>query len=109
MRYLQWIKGSVGSTVRLIRVEQICYIMSVTKYALVVWAGDEALTRKAKRELPDELDPTQFLQIHRSAIVNLHRVQQFSHGSNGGCELQIKGSGECLPVSRSFVHLLGQM
>jgi DNA-binding LytR/AlgR family response regulator len=109
VRYLQWIKASVGSTVRLIPVEQIRYIKSDTKYTLVVWEGGEALIRKTIRELADELDPTQFLQIHRSAIVNLHQVQQFSHGSNDGGEVQIKGSGECLPVSRSFVHLFRQM
>jgi DNA-binding LytR/AlgR family response regulator len=74
-----------------------------------VWEGGEALIRKTIRELADELDPSQFLQIHRSAIVNLHQVQQFSHGNNDGGEVQIKGSGECLPVSRSFVHLFRQM
>nr|WP_295771822.1 LytTR family DNA-binding domain-containing protein [Rhodoferax sp.] len=109
VRYLQWIKASVGSTVRLIPVEQIRYIKSDTKYTLVVWECGEALIRKTIRELADELDPSQFLQIHRSAIVNLHQVQQFSHGNNDGGEVQIKGSGECLPVSRSFVHLFRQM
>ncbi len=109
VRYLQWIKASVGSTVRLIPVEQIRYIKSDTKYTLVVWEGGEALIRKTIRELADELDPSQFLQIHRSAIVNLHQVQQFSHGSHDGGEVQIKGGGECLPVSRSFVHLFRQM
>lgn len=109
VRYLQWIKASVGSTVRLIPVEQIRYIKSDTKYTLVVWEGGEALIRKTIRELADELDPSQFVQIHRSAIVNLHQVQQFSHGSNDGGEVQIKGSAECLPVSRSYVHLFRQM
>lgn len=109
VRYLQWIKASVGSTVRLIPVDQIRYIKSDTKYTLVVWEGGEALIRKTIRELADELDPTQFVQIHRSAIVNLHQVQQFSHGNNDGGEVQIKGSAETLPVSRSFVHLFRQM
>ncbi|MES2584873.1 MAG: LytTR family DNA-binding domain-containing protein [Pseudomonadota bacterium] len=109
VRYLQWIKASVGSTVRLIPVEQIRYVKSDTKYTLVVWEGGEALIRKTIRELADELDPAQFLQIHRSAIVNLHQVQQFSHGSHDGGEVQIKGTAECLPVSRSFVHLFRQM
>ncbi|MES2949745.1 MAG: LytTR family DNA-binding domain-containing protein [Pseudomonadota bacterium] len=108
-RYLQWIKASVGSTVRLIPVDQVRYLKSDTKYTLVVWEGGEALIRRTIRELADELDPTQFLQIHRSAIVNLHHVQQFSHGSSDGGEVQIKGGSESLPVSRSFVHLFRQM
>lgn len=109
VRHLQWIKASVGSTVRLIPVDQVRYLKSDTKYTLVAWEGGEALIRKTIRELADELDPAQFLQIHRSAIVNISHVQQYSHGANDGGEVQIKGSGDCLPVSRSFVHLFRHM
>ncbi len=108
-RYLQWIKASVGSTVRLIPVDQVRFLRSDTKYTLVAWEGGEALIRKTIRELADELDPAVFLQIHRSAIVNLNHVQQYCHGANDGGEVQIKGSGDCLPVSRSFVHQFRHM
>ena len=107
--HLQWIKASVGSTVRLIPVEQVVYLKSDTKYTLVVWEGGEALIRKTIREMADELDPAVFAQIHRSAIVNLNHVRQFSHGPNDSGEVQLKGKGDCLPVSRSFVHLFRQM
>ena len=107
--YLQWIKASVGSTVRLIPVEQVRYLKSDTKYTLVVWEGGEALIRKTIRELADALDPARFVQIHRSAIVNLLHVQQFVHGTHDGGEVQMKCHAECLPVSRSFVHLFRQM
>lgn len=106
---LQWIKASVGATVRLIPVEQVVYLKSDTKYTLVVWEGGEALIRKTIREMADELDPAVFAQIHRSAIVNLNHVRQFSHGPNDSGEVQLKGKGDCLPVSRSFVHLFRQM
>ena len=106
---LQWIKASVGSTVRLIPVEQVVYLKSDTKYTLVVWEGGEALIRKTIREMADELDPNVFAQIHRSAIVNLNHVRQFSHGPNDSGEVMLKGRGDCLPVSRSFVHLFRQM
>lgn len=108
-RFLQWIRASVGSTVRLIPVDQVRYLRSDTKYTLVAWEGGEALIRKTIRELADELDPARFLQIHRSAIVNLNHVQQYSHGANDGGEVQIKGSGDCLQVSRSFVHQFRHM
>lgn len=108
MRYLRWIKASAGSTVRLTPVEPIHFIQLDTKYALVVWQGGEALIRKNKLELAGELVPMQFLQIRRSAIVNLYQVQQFSHGTNDGGEVQIKGSGKCLLVSHNFVQLFRQ-
>jgi DNA-binding LytR/AlgR family response regulator len=106
---LQWIKASVGTAVRLIPVEQVIYLKSDTKYTLVVWEGGEALIRKTIREMADELDPDVFAQIHRSAIVNLNHVRQFCHGPNDSGEVQLKGRGDTLPVSRSFVHLFRQM
>lgn len=107
--YLQWIRASVGNTVRLIPVEQVVYFKSDTKYTLVVWEGGEALIRKTIRELADALDPSRFVQVHRAVIVNLQHVQQFHHGPHDGGEVQIKARADVLPVSRSFVHLFRQM
>ncbi len=107
--YLQWIKASVGTTVRLIPVEQVAYLRSDEKYTLVVWDGGEALIRRTIRELADELDPDRFAQIHRSVIVNLHQVAQVTRGPNETADVQLKGRHELLPVSRSFVHVFRQM
>lgn len=107
-RRLQWIKASVGSAVRLIPVEQVIYLKSDNKYTLVVHEGGEALIRKTIRELADVLDPDRFAQIHRSAIVNLGQVTQFIHGDDAG-EVHLRGRGEKLAVSRSYVHLFQRM
>ena len=80
--YLQWIKASVGQSVRLIPVDEVAYLRSDETYTLVVWDGGEALIRKTIRELADELDPARFAQVHRSVIVNLHRVAQVNRGPN---------------------------
>ena len=107
--FLQWIKASVGATVRLIPVEEVTYLRADEKYTLVVWDGGEALIRKTIRELADELDPAHFAQIHRSVIVNLHRVDQVSRGPNETADVQLKGRRELLPVSRSYLHVFRQM
>jgi DNA-binding LytR/AlgR family response regulator len=107
--WLQWIKASVGTSVRLIPVEQVAYLRADEKYTLVVWEGGEALIRKTIRELADELDPERFAQVHRSVIVNLHQVVQVNRGPNETAEIQLKGRKEMLPVSRSFVHVFRQM
>jgi DNA-binding LytR/AlgR family response regulator len=107
--WLQWIKASVGTSVRLIPVEQVAYLRSDEKYTLVVWDGGEALIRKSIRELADELDPERFAQVHRSVIVNLHQVSQVARGPNETAEVHLKGRNEVLPVSRSFVHVFRQM
>ncbi len=108
-RHLQWIKASVGSTVRLIPVEQVHFMRSDEKYTLVVWDGGEALIRKTIRELADELDPERYAQIHRSVIVNLARVTHVTRGLNETADVHLEGRSETLPVSRSFLHLFRQM
>ncbi len=107
--HLQWIKASVGPSVKLIPVEQVAYLKADEKYTLVVWEGGEALIRKTIRELADELDPSRFVQTHRSVIVNLHQVVQVTRGPNETAEVQLKGRREVLPVSRSYLHLFRQM
>ena len=108
-RSLQWLRASVGSTVRLIPVEQVHYLRSDEKYTLVVWEGGEALIRRTIRELADELDPDRFAQIHRSVIVNLSRVSHVTRGMNETADVHLHGRSEVLPVSRSFLHLFRQM
>ena len=107
--HLQWIKASVGHSVRLIPVDEVVYLRSDEKYTLVAWAGGDALIRKTIRELADELDPARFVQVHRSCIVNLHHVSQVQRGANETADVHLRGRPEVLPVSRSFLHLFRQM
>jgi DNA-binding LytR/AlgR family response regulator len=106
---LQWIKASVGSTVRLIPVDEIVYFKSDSKYTLVVWDGGEAVIRKTIRELSESLDGSRFAQVHRSTIVNLARVSEFRHGNEDTGELRLKGRDEKLAVSRSYLGLFQRM
>ena len=108
-KHLQWIKASVGNSVRLIPVDEVVYLRSDEKYTLVVWQGGEALIRKTIRELGDELDPERFVQIHRSVIVALSHVAQVTRGNNETADVHLRARPEVLPVSRSFLHLFRQM
>jgi DNA-binding LytR/AlgR family response regulator len=87
----------------------VAYLRSDEKYTLVAWSGGEALIRKSIRELMDELDPEVFVQIHRSAVVNLHHVSQVVRGANETADVHLRGRPEVLPVSRSFLHVFRQM
>jgi DNA-binding LytR/AlgR family response regulator len=105
---LQWIRASVGQMIKLIPVDEVLYFRSDEKYTLVVWVGGEALIRKSIRELLDGLDPETFIQIHRSAIVNLRFVSQVVKGPNETAEVHLKGRPETLSVSRNHVHWFRQ-
>lgn len=107
--WLQWIRASVGNSVRLIPVDEIAFLRSDEKYTLVAWDGGEAVIRKPLRELADELDPALFVQVHRSVMVNLRRVSEVVRGANETAEVHLRGRPEKLPVSRSYLHLFRQM
>lgn len=107
--YLQWIKASVGTSVRLIPVEQVVYLRADDKYTRVIWSEGEALIRKSIKELSDELDPERFAQVHRSVIVNLHCISEVVRGVNETAELRLRGRADVLPVSRSYLHHFRQM
>jgi DNA-binding LytR/AlgR family response regulator len=108
-RYLQWINASRGSAVRLITVEEILYFKSDQKYTLVVTADTEALIKKTIKSLAEELDPTMFWQIHRSAVVNVHAIDSVIRDDRGNLTLRLKQRPETLPVSEAYTHLFHQM
>lgn len=107
--WLQWIKASVGSSVRLIPVEQVHYLRAEEKYTLVAWEEGEALIRTSIKELGEQLDPGRFVQTHRSVIVNLAYIGAVTRGVNETAQLQLRGSSVTLPVSRSYLHHFRQM
>lgn len=107
--FLQWIRASVGATLKLIPVDDIIYLRSDEKYTLVVWSEGEALIRTPIRELMEQLDPQKFVQVHRSVVVNLHAISHVTRGANETADVHLRGRGEVLPVSRSYLHLFRQM
>ena len=110
---LRWIRASVGDTLRLIPVDEIDYLRSDKKYTLVAWrdAGKpgEALIRTPLKELVMQLDPAQFAQVHRSAVVNLRAISHLTRGENETADIHLKGRPEVLRVSRSYLPLFRQM
>jgi len=107
--YLRWVNASVGQTIKLITVEEICYFKADSKYTLVVTANAESLIKKPIKELCDELDPTQFWQIHRSTLVNVSYVAGVTRDYRGHLQVKLKQRNESLPVSESYTHLFRQM
>jgi DNA-binding LytR/AlgR family response regulator len=108
-RFLQWIRVSRGSSVRLLTVEEICYFKADSKYTLVVTADSESLIKKTIKELVAELDPSMFWQIHRSVIVNLRAIDSVVRAGSGELAVRLRQRSEVLAVSEQHHHLFRQM
>ena len=111
---MRWIRAQVGQRLRLIATDDIVFLRADSKYTLVAWRGDggepaEALVRTPLKEMAAQLDPAQFVQVHRSAIVNLRAIDHVRRGDNETADIHLKGRPEVLPVSRSYLHHFKQM
>ena len=94
---------------RLIPVEDVLYFQSDEKYTRVALEDSEVPIRKSIKELLEELDLTQFWQIHRPTLVNTRAIAGVVRGMRDQADLKRKGRRETLTVSRNFTHLFKQM
>ena len=98
----------------MIPVDEIDFLRSDEKYTLIGWRGDagkpgEAVVRTPIRELAAQLDAAQFVQVHRSVVVNLRAISHVTRGQNETAQIHLKGRDDVLPVSRSYLHHFRQM
>jgi DNA-binding LytR/AlgR family response regulator len=108
-RHLRWLNACKGSEVQILTTDEICYFQSDAKYTRAVTASTEALLRKPLKELLDELDPSEFRQIHRATIVNLNAISSVARDANGHVILKLKQRKESLSVSDAYAHLFRLM
>src|SRR5688572_3315202 len=106
---LQWIKATIGQTLRMIPVGEVLFFQSDEKYTRVVLPEGEALIKTPIRELIDGLDPDVFWQIHRSTLVNVNAIAGVTRDFRGQAHVKIKGRDDNLVVSRIYSHLFKQM
>ena len=106
---LRWIKASLGSSMRLIPVDEVHYFHAEDKYTKVVTSEGEALIRKTIKELFDELDSELFWQVHRGTIVNLRAIARVERDYRDQPIIILKQRPEKLTVSRTFAHLFKAM
>ena len=110
---LEWIRATVGGSLRMIPIDDIDYLKSDTKYTLVAYRDEgqpaEALIRTPLKDLLAQLDPAHFAQVHRSVLVNLRSIRRVTRGDNETADIELKGRHERLGVSRSYLHLFKEM
>ena len=102
---LRWLQCGVGSSTKLVNVDDVLFFRSDEKYTRVQTATQESFIRTPIRELVSQLDPQQFWQIHRAAIVNLSAIAAVQRDDTGRQRVSLKQHPEVLEVSRSFGHL----
>jgi DNA-binding LytR/AlgR family response regulator len=103
------IRAGVGNTVRMIPVADVVCFEATEKYVNVVTPAGEALVRMSLRELMARIDSTDFIQVHRSVMVNANAILSATRDENGHYSLAVRGLQRPLKVSRAFGHLFRPM
>jgi DNA-binding LytR/AlgR family response regulator len=103
------IRAGVGNTVRMIPVADMVCFEASEKYVNVVTAAGEVLVRVSLRELMVRIDSTDFIQVHRSAMVNANFILSATRDENGHYSLAVRGLQRPLNVSRAFGNLFRPM
>ena len=106
---LHWLRAQVGQAVRMVAVEDVCCLQSADKYTLLLTRDAELLLRTPLKELITQLNPQEFWQVHRGAVVNVRQIVSAHHGVLGKVTLTLRDRPEKIAVSRSYSHLFRQM
>ena len=106
---LRWVRASTGELTHQVAVEEVLFFRADDKYTCVQTAAAEHLIRTPIAELAAQLDPQQFVQVHRSTIVNLAQLSGTRRDEASRLFLRMRGHTQELPVSRAYVHLFKAM
>jgi two-component system LytT family response regulator len=90
-----------GSETNCVDVDSIDWVDAAGDYMCVHSSGDTFVLRGTMKHLEDLLDPEMFVRVHRSAIVNRHRVTSMRPHRNGEYFLQLGDATE-LKLSRKY-------
>jgi DNA-binding LytR/AlgR family response regulator len=105
---LDWLQVDVGKQIRMLHLDDVMYFESDSKYTRVVGDECDGLIRLSLKELLACLDAQNFLQVHRSVIVNRRFVRSV-HRRGDAMEIEVRGRPERLRISESNQHLFRAM
>ena len=106
---LRVIQASVGSSIRMVPIEEVLFFEAADKYVRVLTAQHEYLIRTPLKELTAQLDAQTFWQIHRGTIVRAGSIEAVNRDESGKLWLNLRGLPQKIAVSRLYAHLFKAM
>lgn len=100
-RYLKRIPIKNGERITLLNTDRVDWIEAADNYICLHSGAKSYLVRHKLSEIEKQLDPDQFLRIHRSRIVNIERIREMRPQGSGDCMLVLEDGTE-LASSRTY-------
>jgi two-component system LytT family response regulator len=105
---LQRIAFREGGTIEIVPVQRIDYIEAQDDYVHIATRGEKHAKQQTLSELEQLLDPSRFVRVHRSYIVNLDslaKVEPYAKDSR----VAVLKDGTRIPVSRAGYERLREL
>ena len=106
---LKLIQASVGTSIRMVPVDEVMYFEAADKYVRVLTAGHEYLIRTPLKELLPQLDAKAFYQVHRGTVVRANCIESVERDEAGKTSLLLRGRPDKISVSRLYAHIFKAM
>lgn len=90
-----------GSRVAVVLVDEIDWIEAAGDYVRIHAGPDTHLLRQTTARMEARLDPSRFVRIHRSTIVNVARIRELRPQANRDCVIVLQ-NGTHIKASRSY-------
>ena len=105
---MQRIAIRIGGTIEIIPLQRIDYFEAQDDYVQIATRGEKHLKQQTLSELEQLLDPTRFVRVHRSYILNLDslaKVEPYAKDSR----VAVLKDGSRIPVSRAGYERLREL
>ena len=99
-KYLERVRIQSAGRVEIVHMREVEWIEACGNYARLHTPTRRPMLREPLRSLDEQLDPSRFARIHRSAIVNLDRIREMRPTASGDYVVRLE-SGIRLRMSRS--------
>lgn len=104
-----WIRVTSGTHATLVWIEELACLRASAGYTSLVTRDKTHLVEQSLKVLQQRLPPEHFVQVHRSAVVNLHFVQRIVRECAGRYVVELKHELGLVEVSRAGAELLRRL
>ena len=106
---LRVIQASVGSSIRMVPIDEVLAFETADNYVRVLTAGHAYLIRTPLKDLLPQLEGGVFWQVHRGTVVRAGAIDSVLRDEAGKLSLVVRGRSEKFAVSRLHAGLFRAM
>jgi len=91
----------IRNEVVFVKVSSIDWIAAAGNYVRLYYDSESHLLRESMQNIAAELDPSMFLRVHRSAIVNIERVRKLVPAADGSLTIVLQNA-TAIPLGPTY-------